>query len=302
MQRNFFEELRFQFRSGSILTKLIFVNGVVFLVMVILALFLFLSNTPKQFISETILSFFAPNAELIHNITHPWGIPLYMFLHISVLHLLFQMMILYFTGKIFLEYLDEKKLLNTYIFGGLSGLLFYILALNLFPVFEGREDSYLHGASASTMALLVALSFHLPQLEINLFGAFKMRLIVVALVFIAIDLIAIPNDNRGARMAHIGGAVYGIWAAGFFRNPKHVLNRFDLTDFFSPERWFKRKTKMKVKHSDFIKKPISDEKFNELKAGKQKRIDAILEKIHKSGYESLTKEEKDFLFNASNDV
>lgn len=299
MQRTFTEDLRHQFKTGSIYTKLIILNTAVFLVMIFISIFLHLNNYPRPIAIASMLDWFAPSGNMQHNLTHPWSIFLYMFLHIDAFHFIMQMFLLYFTGRIFIEYLDEKKLLNTYIFGGISGLLFYIIAMNVFPVFNGFENSPLLGASAATLALLVAVSFHLPQTEIMLFGAIRIKLIYIALLFIAIDLIAIPNDNRGARIAHLGGTFYGILAAGFYRKPKFVLNTFDLTTLFSPERWFKKKSRMKVEYS---KRPISDIEYNENKVAKQKRIDTLLEKINRSGYESLTKEEKDFLFKASKDV
>ncbi|MBX7093856.1 MAG: rhomboid family intramembrane serine protease [Flavobacteriales bacterium] len=301
MQRTFTDEIKYQFKTGNLLTKLILLNVGVFLIMAILMLVMYLNNTPKNFIADNILEVFAPNGMIRHNLTHPWSPFIYMFLHLSFWHLLIQMVLLYFTGQLYLQHLDEKKLLNTYIFGGLAGFIFYFAAMNLFPVFEGKQMYYLHGASAATMALLVAVTFHLPRLEVMFFGVFPIKLIIVALLFIMLDLVAIPNDNRGARIAHLGGALYGIWASGFFKKPSFILNRFDLTDLFSPARWFRKSSKLKVKHSN-NKRPISDEVYNDRKAATQKRVDDILDKINRSGYESLTKEEKEFLFNSHKNV
>lgn len=299
--KNVRSEIGQQFRYGDMVTKLIIFNLFVFLIVVVWSLLLFLNKADKVTIEFTILNILAPTASWEHNLTHPWSMFLYMFTHTSLMHILLNMFMLYFSGRLFLNFLDEKKLLNTYLFGGITGLLVYILSFNLFPVFEGRENIPIIGASASVMALLVAVSFRFPSAKVHLFGVFEIKVIYVAFLFIFVDLFSISRENPGGHLSHLGGAVYGAFASAFFSYSRFFLNTLDLTLLFSPARWFSRRTRMKVVHSA-PKRPISDEQYNDIKVSKQQRIDQILDKINKSGYESLSKEEKDFLYKASKDV
>lgn len=298
MQRTFSEEIRYQFKSGPMFTRLILVNLFVFLIINFILLIYFLNNIPSELASFKLLSIIAPTPSWQHNLTHPWSIILYMFSHIGFFHLLFNMMLLYFGGKIFSQYLSDKQLLNVYIFGGLCGLLFFIVSYNTFPVFANSQMSPIIGASASVMAVLGAISFYLPKLEVMLWGVFRMRLIYLTLIFAALDFISIPKDNAGGRIAHLGGLLFGLYASMYFKNSKHVFNRWDLTSIFFVSRWFKRKSKLKVKYSNKNSRGMSDEDYNLHKKAKQERIDEILDKINRSGYESLSKAERDFLFNA----
>jgi membrane associated rhomboid family serine protease len=299
--KNVRSELGQQFRSGDMVTKLIIFNLFVFLGVVVWSLFLFLNKADRGTIEFTILNALAPTASWEHNLTHPWSIVLYMFTHTSIMHILFNMLMLHFSGRLFLNFLDEKKLLNTYIFGGLTGLLIYIVSFNVFPVFEGHENIPIIGASASVMALLVAVAFRFPSAKVYFFGVFEMKIIYLAFIFILVDLFSISRENPGGHLSHLGGAIYGAAASAFFSYSRFFLNTLDITLLFSPGRWFSRRTRMKVVHT-VPKRPISDEKYNDLKVTKQQRIDQILDKINKSGYESLSKEEKDFLYKASKDV
>lgn len=298
MQRSLSEEIKFQFQTGPMSTRLILLNVFVFFILNLIILIFFLNKIDVREAEFMLLKAIAPSPNLEHNLTHPWGIILYMFSHTGFLHLLFNMIMLYFGGKLFSQFLNDKQLLNTYLFGGLSGLLFFIISYNVFPIFEDARNSPLIGASASVMAILGAISFYAPRLEIMLWGLVKMRLIYLTLILAAVDFLAIPQGNAGGRIAHLGGLLFGYYASTVFNKKNHFLNRMDITSVFYVTRWFKRKPKLKVKYSSKSAKEMNDEEYNMHKKDKQKKIDEILDKINKSGYESLSKAERDFLFNA----
>lgn len=302
MQRTFWDEIKLQFQTGPMYIRLLLLNVFVFLIVNIILLFMFLNKIPVDIGELKVLSVLAPTPDVENTVSHFWSIFLYMFLHIGFWHLLFNMLLLYFGGQMFSQFLSEKQLLNTYIFGGLSGLLFFMLAFNFFPAFENYRFSTLNGASASVMAILGAIAFYAPRMEIMLWGILRMRLIYLVLILAVLDFLAIPRDNPGGRIAHLGGLLFGLYASNVFRKPNHFLNKLDLTGIFFIRRWFKRKPKMKVKHRASNPRGKSDEEYNQEKKKRQERIDAILDKINKSGYESLTKEERDMLFNDGKDL
>ena len=209
------------------------------------------------------------------------------------------MIMLYFGGTLFIQFLGGKKLLNTYIFGGITGALFYILAFNYFPVFSDvSKVSYALGASASVLAVLVAIAIYNPDYSVQLvlFGRVKMK--YIALVFVLMDVLSIEKENPGGHIAHLGGAVFGFT---YIMLLKKNMNMFG---FFKPvaaffKKLFTPKPKLKVEYKK-DGRPLTDDEYTKLRAEKQKKMDGILDKISKNGYNSLTKEEKEFLFSASN--
>jgi membrane associated rhomboid family serine protease len=208
-----------------------------------------------------------------------------MFLHVQFFHILFNMLWLYWFGEIFVLYLGDKKVLPLYIIGGLSGALIYILAYNLLPVFKPVvEISYMLGASASIFAIVFAAATLNPDHEIGLIliGAVKIK--YIALVSLLLDVITIPYSNAGGYIAHVGGALSG------FLFIKALRSGWDVTAIF------RRKTKVKVAYKSAAAKSASGPARGK---GEQEKVDEILDKIARSGYESLTKEEKDFLFHYS---
>jgi hypothetical protein len=203
---------------------------------------------------------------------------------------------LYFGGILFMQFLGGKKLLSTYIIGGLVGAIFYILAFNYFPVFSQiTKISVALGASASVMAVLVAIAVYMPDFVVQLFIFGRIKLKYIALAFVIIDLISIDKENPGGHIAHLGGALWG------FVYIMMMKNKFDVYKIFNPIRnFFKNiftpKPKMHVEYKK--SRPLTDDEYNKNRVEKQKRIDSILDKISKYGYTSLSKEEKDFLFSS----
>ncbi len=286
-----FNNFKQEFKQGTILNKLIYINIGLFLLFSILEVFSFMFQfSITAFLSKLYLP--ANNSILI---TQPWTFITYMFLHSSFLHLLFNMVWLHFGGKIFLQYLQPKQLLSTYILGGISGGLLFILAFNYVPALQGLTlDARALGASASVLAIMVAIATYSPNYSVHLpfIGIVKIK--QIAIVCVVLDILSIPNGNAGGHIAHLGGAIFGYFYI------KQLKKGNDFSKGFSNFigrllNTFKPKSKLKTVH----KRSKTDYEFNSEKTAKKKKIDKILEKIAKSGYESLSKEEKATLFSAS---
>lgn len=287
---NIIDELKDSFRQGSILTKFIYLNIGVFVAVKIVQIFLYLFNTPDN--TMNFLKWLAVSADLSEVIRKPWTVITYMFLHENFIHILFNLLWFYWFGKIFLEYFEQKKLAGVYILGGLAGAVLYILSFNIFPVFESiMHNSLALGASASVMAIVIAISFYVPDHTVHMmfFGQIKIKYLAIA-VFLLTSVFDF-STNTGGKIAHIGGAFLGYLFTYQYRNGKDItrgVNRF--TD--AVVSYLKPRKKMKVTY----KRPKTDMEFNRERVEKQKEIDGILDKISKGGYESLTKKEKEILF------
>jgi hypothetical protein len=203
---------------------------------------------------------------------------------------------LFWMGKIFADYLGMKKLLSTYILGGIAGGILFIVSYNVFPLFKNAPPLPLLGASASVMAITIAIAVYIPNYTLHLILLGPVRIKYIALVFVLLDLIKMSGDeNPLGHISHLGGALYGFVFAMNLKKEKNIASWFDrLADKI--KRLFTR-GKMKV-----VKKPrpLTDDEFLQSKKVSQERIDSILDKISRSGYGSLTAEERDILFNYSN--
>lgn len=285
--------LKAQYRQGSNLLKLIYVNAAVFLFFVILKIVTFLFKAGD--LESVILGYLAAPASFDKLILRPWTVFTYMFLHVEFFHLLFNMLWLWWFGKIFVDYFDQKRLVSVYILGGLSGALLYIISFNLFPGFSDLiHVSIALGASAAVMAIVVATAVYVPDYTIYLLFIGPVKIKWVALVIFLMTSLVDFSVNSGGKIAHIGGALLGYIYSASYRSGKDItrgINRF----FDSVVTWFKPKPKMKVTY----KKPMNDFEYNKAKKDHQEHINRILEKISKGGYDSLTKEEKEILFKES---
>lgn len=294
------DEMKREFQHGSVLMRLIFINIGVFLLINIVDLIFFLFKIPEftgpcgntvSFLTYWI----SVPADLMQLLLKPWTVFTYMFVHEGVMHILFNMLVFYFSGKIFLQYLNERKLLSVYILGGLAGALLFILSYNLFPIFnESVQCAICLGASASVMAVMIAIASFVPNFTVNLILFGPVRLKYIAIIYVVIDIISIKSSNAGGHIAHLGGAMWGYFYILQYKKGKDFSTLFT-TIFDSIFGIFKKKSNIKVAY-----KKQSDSQFNIEKIQRQQKIDEILDKISKSGYESLSKEEKDFLFKASN--
>jgi len=220
-----------------------------------------------------------------------------MFLHENLFHILFNMLWLFWFGEIFVLYMGDKKVLPLYILGGLAGASMYVLVYNIIPVFRGSVDlSYMLGASASIYAIVFAAATINPNHEINLILIGPVRIKYIALISLLLDIISIPHGNAGGYIAHAGGALSG------FLYIKALQSGYD---FFAPfaavyngiANLFRPGRKVKVSYKNLQGTSTSASK--QRGKNEQEKVDEILDKIARSGYDSLTKEEKDFLFHYS---
>ena len=287
------DEIKLIFRNGSNLTRLISINIAVFVLITIVAVIGFLLN--NQEISGKALDLFSVPASLNTLLTRPWTLITYMFTHKDIWHILFNMLWLYWFGRIFLEYLDERKLVAVYLLGGLSGALVYILSFNIFPAFTGVvADSVAIGASASVMAIVIAIATYVPDYTVQLILLGRIKIKYMALAIFVLTSVMDFSINSGGKLAHIGGAFFGYFYIINLRHGHDIGKGFNsIIDFFATI--FKPRKKLKVTH----KKVATEYEYNKIKGEHQKQINNILDKISKGGYESLTKEEKETLFKES---
>lgn len=281
----------FQRRSAlNLLTMInigVYISYLLFRGIMSLIAFLMDSNINEVVMTRVIQLLSVP-ASFETFIFQPWSIVTSLFFHISFWHILFNMLMLVVAGRIFNQYLSEKKLLLTYLIGGIAGNLLYQIAYQTFPVFqEALPLSMAMGASGSIMAILAVITIYRPGHELFLFLIGKIKLQWIMLIFVLIDLISIPRGNAGGHIAHLGGAMYGaIYSSLLLFHPFKIKKK-------------KKKQKFYTSYTSSSDRPMSDEEYNTRKKEQEKKIDAILDKISKSGYEALSKEEKDFLFFAS---
>jgi membrane associated rhomboid family serine protease len=292
-----FAEFKKVFTDNNAVKVFIASNVVVFFAINLVLLAFFLMGISEATIDLT--RFLAVPSSIQVFLTRPWTIITYMFLHLGFFHLFFNMLILYFGGRIFTEYMGDKNLISTYFIGGIVGAIFYIAAFNLFPVFENlRFGSIALGASASVIAILVGAATYVPNYTMNLLLIGPVRLKYIVVILLIVDLFSIKEGNAGGHIAHLGGAFYGYIFVSQYKQGRNIALWFNkIADFIATV--FKPKSKLKVAYKS---KRRTDEEYNIIKAESQKRIDFILDKISKSGYDSLTKEEKEFLFNASKNL
>lgn len=290
----FTTNLREGFRRGDIVTQLIYINAGIFLVVALVNLFLVLFKMD----SGHWMNYLMFPASFMQFITQPWTLITYMFMHASILHILFNMLWLYWFGRLFLNFFSAKHLRGLYLLGGIAGAALYMVAYNLFPYFEDAVySSYLLGASASVLAIVVATAVREPNYPVQFMFIGTVRLKYVALFMVVLDLLFITADNAGGHLAHLGGALAGWWFASGLVKGHDLTKWINVALDFCSGRWkpASKKPKMKVHYGDKQK----DYEFNARKKERSDEIDRILDKLRKSGYGSLTEEEKKSLFDAS---
>ena len=287
--KNLFEELKHQLRNGTMTNRLVIINICSFL---FIHLFLAVGKIAGSDVFEVFVrNIFTLDATLIGSLLKPWGFLTSIFSHFGLMHILYNLIFLYFSGNLFERYFSSQKLLTIYIFGGIIGGLSEVLSATfLFP----ENVHVVLGASGSIMAIFAALAFYSPNTKIYLFGLLPVRLFVLALFFFAKDLIGIGSADGTAHFAHLGGALFGLLAMQNLNTEKNILGKLENFIQMIHTR-IQKITRKRVKE----KKRKTFEDINHEKKTKQDKTDRILDKISKSGYDSLTKEERDFLFNQS---
>ena len=283
----FKEQLNIRIQQLNSAEKLILINVVCFVLPMLIKTVLFLFNIS----STNFINWFELSASWIDLPTKPWSIITYSFLHSGFFHLFWNMYLLFFSSKLFLNLFPSNTFFNVYFLGVVVGGITFILSYTFFPVFQNSSPVMI-GASAGVMAVFIFMSTYSPDLEIRLI-LFNVKLRYLGIAFLLLDIVQIPYGNAGGHLAHLGGAILGFYYVKQLKNGKDIGKPFK--NFIDKIiNIFRRKPKMRTVYkrekSQKIKKKVSD-------AGeKQKRIDRILDKISISGYESLTQAEKDFLF------
>lgn len=288
MNKTLFEDIKYKvLQSGNPVFLYIGLNTFIFVVMALLGVVLFLSGNSSAGLKELVLDYVAFPVSL-DKLLYRFYTPLtYQFFHDGIFHLLFNMLWLYWLGQIFLEYLKPRQFHFVYLAGGLAGALFYSLAFHIFPAFKDSiQNSVIIGSSAAVMAIVVATATLLPNFSIRMlfFGDVKLKYLAVA--YVVLDLIGVGSTNAGGSFAHLGGAFLG------FIYIKALAKGNDWSAIFKKST---RPSKLKVNRNDNYK-PNNGSKSDRVS---QREIDAVLDKISKSGYDKLTKEEKEILFKAS---
>ncbi|MEM9141660.1 MAG: rhomboid family intramembrane serine protease [Bacteroidota bacterium] len=282
--------LRYQYARLNVAGKLIALNVAIFILNRLVPFLLGLSK-------NAIVRWFELPKDFFDFLSQPWSLVTYSFFHGDFLHLLFNMIVLYFVGRIFLNLFDGKRFLNVYFLGVILGGLFFLLGYNLFPAFFG-VNAILVGASAGVNAVLIFICTYIPNQEVRIFF-FNIKLWYLGAFVVLMDLIQMPYSNAGGHLAHLGGALLGyVYARQLFKGR-------DIGDGFAKfmdglANLFKKREKKAPLKTVYRKKargPVQH-KGRYDKQTRQRKIDAILDKIGKSGYESLSKAEKDFLFKA----
>lgn len=281
------------FRNGNNMTRLIYINAAMFLAITLVSILGFLLNNPA--ISSGTINILAVPAALKALLLKPWTIITYMFTHKDIWHILFNMLWLYWFGRIFLEFLDQRKLTAVYFLGGISGATLYILSFNIFPAFRGIvAESSAIGASASVMAIVVAIAAYVPDYTVQLFLFGRIKIKYMALTIFVLTTLMDFSVNSGGKLAHMGGALFGYLYTVKLRQGRDISRGFNsIADFIVT--LFKPRKNLRVTH----KKPATDYEYNKRKADHQEQVNKILDKISKGGYDSLTREEKDVLFTES---
>jgi membrane associated rhomboid family serine protease len=282
--RNFLSELKHELLKGKMNHRLLIINVAVFIFIQIWLAIGRLGGASD----DIIYHIFTLDPNFTRLLYHPWGILTSIFSHFDFIHLLFNMVFLYFAGKIYEDIFESKRLLITYIIGGIFGGLAEIIIQSLF--FPLKESALVVGASGSIMAIFVAVAFHSPNMKVQLFGRFSIRLYFVALFFLIQDIIGIGKNDGIAHFAHLGGAIFGVLSV----QNSSLLNRIEtgFTSLFKGKFGTSKKQQPKSRFK-------SNEDYNQERREQQIQTDKILDKISKGGYESLTKQEKDFLFKQS---
>jgi membrane associated rhomboid family serine protease len=283
-----YDELKMKiFQSGSRINLLIGINVLVFVTITLLSVIEFLFTKQKIY-SSLVNDYLAVPTYLPTLLNRFWTPFTYMFMHAGFFHILFNMLWLFWIGKILEEYLNSKKLTFIYLAGGLAGAFFYILCYNIFPAFEEvKMISAAVGASAAVTAVIFATATLLPDYTLSLlfFGPVKLKWIAV--VYIVIDLMSIAGSNAGGALTHIGGAIFGFLFIKSLQNGNDWSKPFEL--FFMSKPKLKVVSKNQKTEANTRKNSIPD----------QEMVDKILDKISQTGYNNLSQKEKEILFNAS---
>ena len=279
---SYLNDLKYKYSGFSVAEKIIFLNIILFVIPYFINTLLFLFNLNfKSYIELFLLS-----PELNDLIIRPWTIITYSFVHNGFFHLFWNMLLLYYISRMIRNLFSPSTFINVYFLGVIVGGILFLFSYSFFPVFKG-DISSMGGSSAGVMAAIIFMCTYSPDNEIRLFF-FNLKLKYIGILFFVFDIIQIPYGNSGGHIAHVGGAILGFFYARNLINGRDIGSSFE---YFW--KFFFRKRKNKEGKAFLQDNPKIYKKSD--KSEKQKRVDAILDKISKSGYESLSDKEKNFL-------
>ncbi|WP_395048229.1 rhomboid family intramembrane serine protease [Flavobacterium sp.] len=291
---NIFDDLKLQYKNGDMATKLIFWNLLLFAIPEIVFAVLQLFHIEINYFNYVALSNHFSDLVL-----QPWTIISYSFFHSGFLHLLFNMIMLHFSGRLFVTFFTQKQLFGLYVLGGIFAGIVYLVCYTFLPSLS-NQNTLLVGASASIMAILFATMTYQPFMEIRLVLLGSVKLWYIAILYLVVDLIQLPLENTGGHLSHLGGALFGFVYIKLLQNGTDLTRGFNtiidwFANLFSPKKAtpFKKvyRNPKSANATKTASKIITKDKT-------QQQIDEILDKISKSGYDSLTADEKEFLFKA----
>lgn len=287
------EDLKLQYKMGSISIRLVFWNVILFVVPEVIFAVLKLFKIDFQY-----LNFVSVSSSINDLVWKPWSMVSYSFFHSGIMHLLFNMLMLYYVGRLFITFFTQKQLLGVYLLSAIFSSSVFIISYAFLPALTTISTQMI-GASGSVMAILFATTSYQPYMEVRLFGVFKMKLWHIAFIIVFFDLIQLPLENTGGHLAHIGGAVFGYIYIFLLKKGTDLTTRINsFFDFMVTIFSKKQGAKFKKVYVNPKKPVVKRESKIVTKDKTQQQIDEILDKISKSGYDSLTKDEKEFLFNS----
>ncbi len=290
---NILNDLKLQYKIGDMTTKLIFWNILLFVIPEVVFAILKLFKIDISY--SYYISLSNDPASLL---TKPWTIFSYSFFHANIFHILFNLLILNFVGKLFVTFFTQKQLLSLYVLGGVFGGLIYILSYAFFPLLI-TQNALLIGASGSIMAILMAVTTYQPYMDVRILIIGNIKLWYVALGFLFLDLIQLPLENTGGHFAHLGGALFGyIYVRALQKGIDLGSGLNAILDWFANLFSTKKTPFRNVHRNPKPSNPIKPVSKIVTKDKTQQQIDEILDKISQSGYDSLTSQEKEFLFKA----
>lgn len=295
-----FDNIFQKFKLQNIVGKFIYANVAVYIIVVLIGVFSVLFNVGD---GNAVIKYVELPSSLPLLLRRPWTLLTYMFLHEQFTHILWNMIALYVFGRIFIDFYSLRHFVGTYIMGGLFGGIAFVLSYNLFPYFAPYVgSSYLIGASASVLAIVVASAVRNPDYRINLLLIGSVKLSTFAIITVAISVLMLSGNNAGGNFAHLGGALAG-WLVAYMLNKgvdvTSVVNKpIDWIATLFKKETYRRKPKPKFKYSAGGSRN-ADYEYNARKKASEAEVDRILEKIKKGGYASLTDDEKKRLFDAS---
>lgn len=281
------EKIKYEYnKGGSAIRQIILINLGVFVFTIFVGIIAKLSG----FQPNELLEYFYIPSNLGVLLIRPWSVITNIFFHSGFWHILGNMLMLYFIGRVLEDFMDSAKVWKIFLYGGLAGAALFVISYNVFPIFaEVKSYKKLLGASGGVTAILVATGFYVPRYQIRPFGLFNVEMRWVALFLVFRDLYLFPvSDNTGGLFAHIGGAIFGMLFI------LQLQGKIEL-----PTINGKSIIPSRMKKIDVDESTLAQERAYKKYQPNQDQIDAILDKISQSGYDSLSTTEKDILFKAS---